>query len=195
VKAEEFTSRITEIIQQAPEQRHRGFSALHDHILDEYLEAVQDMTEEHANCPSSDGRTIAQVVAHIAEWDRYLILAAGEMLAGVEWPQMMKLEGYLESDGRLLSFKNIDAFNQHQVKKYTDVPWNQIQELAVRSALTLHSLMTHPLLLNARILELGRPYDWRLPDGQVIPIPIGWYLWQINLEHEGVDHALDLGIG
>jgi hypothetical protein len=48
----------------------------------------------------SGGLTIAQVVGHIAEWERFTILAAGEIMAGVQWPRIMTLSGYVEPDGR-----------------------------------------------------------------------------------------------
>jgi hypothetical protein len=31
-------------------------------------------------------------------------------------------------------------------------------------------------------------------DEQVVTVPVRCFLWQINLEHEGVDHAADLGM-
>jgi len=194
VKADEFYPRIIESVYQEPDARHREFCALHDQILGEYLDAVRRITPAQACQPGSDGRSIAQVVAHIAEWDRYLVLAAGEMLAGVQWPQMMRFTGYLDTDGEPHSFQSVDDFNAFQFQRYAAVPWDHIRQIAVDTALVLHTLMTHRSLLNTSLLEKGRPYDWRLPDGQVISVPIGWFLWQINLEHEGVDHACDLGI-
>lgn len=195
MKADDYYTRIFEAVQKRPEERHRDFSQLHDQILTEYINAIHSLSAEQACQNSSDGRTLAQVVAHIAEWDRYLVLAAGEMLAGVKWPQMMRFTGYVDSEGETHSFNSIDAFNEYQHQKYAAVPWDSIQETAIDMAVTFHALLTNPALLNTSLLEKGRTYDWKMPNGQVFPVPIGWFLWNINLEHEGVDHALDLGLG
>lgn len=76
------------------------------------------MTIQDATRVGSDGRTLAQVVGHIAEWERFTILAVGEIIAGVHWPRIMNLSGYVEPDGQVREFTSVDAFNDYQAIKH-----------------------------------------------------------------------------
>jgi hypothetical protein len=51
------------------------------------------------------------VVGHIAEWERLALIAFGEIIAGMQWPRMMSLSGYVESDGQGRAFTSVDAFD------------------------------------------------------------------------------------
>ena len=82
-----------------PQERHRRLAALHADVVAGYARAVQAIDAEGGARPGPDGRSVAQVIGHIAEWDRYGILAAGEMLAGVLWPRIMASAGFIEPDG------------------------------------------------------------------------------------------------
>jgi hypothetical protein len=137
---------------------------------------------------------VGQVVGHIAEWERFTILAVGEMIAGVRWPQIMNLSGYIETDGRVREFISVDAFNNYQATKHAAWSWEQIQDLAIYTATTLQVLLAHPTLVSWERLEQTRAYRWRLPNGESVTVPCGWYLWMVTLEHEAVEHAVDLGI-
>src|SRR3989338_11501347 len=60
---------------QNPRERFDQLTKLHSETLALYLPAIQAMTEEQAWKPSSDGRSIALVVAHIMAWEDWQIQA------------------------------------------------------------------------------------------------------------------------
>ena len=192
--SEAFYQRMQEIAAREPAERQRLMTQLHAVVLEEYCAAVGAITPEQAGRRLPEGRTVGQVVGHIGAWDRYLILAAGEMLAGVEWPSIMTLEGYVEADGKRRCFVSVDEFNACQAELHADWPWPSLQSMTLQMAETVYALFTQPGLLTAETLERTRPYVWRLPGDVRLTMPAGWYLWGIALEHEGVEHAADLGI-
>jgi hypothetical protein len=175
-----------------PEERHRRLTAFHGTMLSEYLATVEAITPQAARRTSSDGRTIGQVVGHIAEWERFGLLALGDILAGVRWPRMMSLSGYLEPDGEVRDFTSVDDFNAYQAAKQATWPWEQIQRLAVATATTLHALCTTSGLFSPARLKDTRVYRWSLPQGHALELPVGWYLWMVSLTHAAVEHADDL---
>jgi len=118
MKADAFYQRIVAIAAQSPAERRLSLIHLHTDVVIPYLDAVRAMTAQDATCVSSDGRTLAQVVGHIAEWERFTILAVGEIIAGVRWPQIMNLSGYVEPEGQVRGFASIDAFNAYQAAKH-----------------------------------------------------------------------------
>jgi hypothetical protein len=60
-------------------------------------------------------------------------------------------------------------------------------------ASALHTLFTHPSLLNAHKLEQTKPWQKRLRNGHIIQnITMGWSLWLIVIEHIAVEHAVEL---
>lgn len=191
--ADAFYQRIVKIAAQPPYPRYEVLAEFHTEVVLRYLNTVQIISKREAMRPGSDGRTLAQVIGHIAEWERYTILAAAEMVTGVKWPRMMDLTGYLEPDGRLMDFSSEDDFNAYQAAKQANWPWEQIQELAIHTATALHTMFTQPTILSPDSLQRTKGYDWRLPTGIKLTLPVGWYLWMVTLEHEAVDHAADLG--
>jgi hypothetical protein len=194
MKPEDFYPRIIYTAQQTPEERHRQFRLLHEEVLYSFTAALSRINAAQAEQTGSDGRTIAQIVGHIAEWDRYTLLAFGELLAGVEWPQIMNFNGYLEPDGTSRSFSSVDEFNAYCDKRFEGWDWKRIQNLAMRTAVDIHALLDHPMLLTTHRMEHGRPFTWPLPTGVNLSLPVGWYLWEITLEHEAVEHAHDIGM-
>jgi hypothetical protein len=144
----------------------------------------------------ADRRTIAQIVGHIAAWEQFALLAAGDLLAGVQHPRMVTdLRGFVDSDGSQPQFATIAEYNAYHAAKHAGWTWDQVRPLAAYAATTLHVLFTYPQLLNAQRLEQTRPWYKRLQSGQVIDnIPMGWHLWITMIEHEAVEHALELGL-
>jgi len=155
---------------------------------------VQAITAQQAAEPVADGRTVQQVVGHIAEWERFGILAAGDILAGVAHPRMITtVDGFLQADGQPLAVDGIDAFNEYAAAQHTSRPWIETQTLARETALTLAALFTERALLSAGRLEKTLPFRKRLQNGAVIRnVAMGWNLWITMLEHEAVEHAADL---
>jgi len=172
--------------------RYARLAALHTAVRDDYRDALLAIDERRAAQPATDGRTLAQVVGHIMEWDRYMILGAGELLAGLHWPQMMKYTGFLDVDGSVHQFSGIDDFNARQAEKHAAMPWAEIRERALDAADALYALFTDPGVMSPARLARGNPCPWRLPGQPRLELPVGWVLWGITLEHAGTEHAADL---
>ena len=194
MKPDVFYEQMLERSTESPEIRYEQLTILHRQILVAYLTALQAINASSAACTTSDGRTVSQVVAHIAEWERFTLQAIGEMIAGVKWPQIMTLSGYLEPEGQICDFSSVDEFNAYQAAKYLHQPWEQVRAHAERTAKTLSEAFTSGNLLPPDLLEDTREFAWRLAIGKTITLGCGWYLWMVSLAHESVDHADDLGI-
>ena len=194
MRAEVFYQKIAVIADQSPAKRRFSLIDLHTVVITSYLNAVRAMTAQDAAHISSDGRTLTQVVGHIAEWERFTTLAVGEIITGVGWPQIMNLSGYIEPDGKVREFTSVDAFNDYLATKHAAWSWQQIQDLAIHTAVTLQVLLAHALLVTWERLEQTEVHHWRLPNEMSLAAPCGWYLWMVTLEHEAVEHASDLGI-
>jgi hypothetical protein len=192
MKSDTFYAKILAISNQPADRRVKGMNHLHQECMEVYLEALQKIDASRAAETGSDGRTITQIVGHIAEWDRYTVLAIGEITAGILEPQIMHLKGFIEPDGRILSFKNADDFNAYQAKKYQNASWPEVQMLAIRMAVALQGIFSQPAILPYDLLENTSPYRWRLAGGSLISLPVAWFLWIATLEHEVVEHAVDL---
>jgi hypothetical protein len=195
--AEKFFASVTEIVELPPRTRHERLAALHTEAFHEYCEALQQITLERAAqpaLPGRDERTIAQIVAHIAEWDRFAILSASDMLVGSRHPRMItNLSGYVNSDGQPVAFNSIDEFNAYQVKYYAHHTWEHIRSISLDYATILYVMFLQPALLNAERLESTLPFRKRLANGVVIePIAMGWNLWITMLQHIVVEHAEEL---
>lgn len=193
MEANEFYARVSAILELPPEERHRQLLQLHDDILKRYLPLIQGMDLQFAQRIGHDGRTVAQLVGHIAEWERYTIQAAAEMVCGAAWPRIMQHSGYLEADGTELNFTDVDEFNAYQAGKHAAMPWEQIQQLALQTAPALYAFFSHPALLPAERLEGTHLIQWGLPGYEKRQTSLGWSLWVISLEHLAVAHAEDLG--
>ena len=194
MKAEVLYQKIVAITAQSPAERRLFLVGLHTDVITPYLNAVRAMTAQDAARLSSDSRTLGQVVGHIAEWERFTILAVGEIITGVRWPQIMNLSGYVEPDGQVREFTSVDAFNDYQATKHAAWSWEQIRGLAIQTAATLQILFAHPSLASWECLEQTKVYRWQLPNEMSVSVSCGWYLWMVTLEHEAVEHAVDLGI-
>ena len=72
------------------------------------------------------------------------------------------------------------------------MPWAEIQANALRIATNLHTLLSTPSLITPALLEDTEAISPELYDGLRLPIPSGWFLWHVILDHEAVEHARDL---
>lgn len=192
MKPESFYAKVLATSNQPADRRVKGMNHLHLECLDAYLGAIEKIDNQRASQTGSDGRTLIQIVAHIAEWDRYTALAMGEITAGVLEPQIMHLKGYMEPDGQILSFKNVNEFNAYQAKKYENATWEEVKTLSIRMAYALQGIFSQPAILPYELLERTSPYRWKLAGGSLISLPVAWYLWIVTLEHLVVEHAVDL---
>jgi hypothetical protein len=194
-----FYTRVIRAVNEPPAECHDRLRSLHADIMEDYLEAVERITAEQAAKPvavGEDQRTLAQIVGHIEAWDRFATQSAGDILAGVEHPRMItSVSGFVETDGQMLDFPNVDAFNARQAKIDSQRSWETIQTEAIRIAETFYVLFAHGALLSAKRLEQTKMHQKTLRDGTVIEnIRMGWVLWLIELEHLAVEHAAELGL-
>ncbi len=192
MQAEDFYTRYGSLLALQPEARHAGLCALHAATLAEYTGWLRAIAPEAARSASSDGRSIALVVGHIAAWDRFMLQACGEMLSGVLWPGFMDLKGCLDEDGQRRDFESIDAFNAFHADLQRDRPWEQILAEALDRAAAAYAIYAQPDLLMPERLERTRPTEWGLPGGKRVRAPAGWLIWMVIMEHEAVEHAADL---
>ncbi len=192
MQAEDFYTRYGSLLALQPEDRHAGLCALHAATHAEYSGWLQAITAEAAQSASSDGRSIALVVGHVAAWDRFMLQACGEMLSGAPWPGFMDLKGCLDEDGERRDFESIDAFNAYHADLQRDLPWERIQSEALDRAAAACSVYAQPGLLTPERLERTRPTEWGLPGGKRVRAAVGWQIWMILMEHEAVEHAADL---
>lgn len=193
----EFYPYVMEAMTFPPEARHDRLLQLHARTLDDYRDVVHAFTADQvAQVVPDDGRTLAQIVGHMAGWERFAVLAAGDILAGIEVPRMMRhLEGYLDVEGKSVAFRSVDEFNAYQAEQWGKLSWPQVRAQAVDVASTFYELLVHPSLLNAERLERTRPTPKRFANGERIEeTTMGWSLWLIVLEHQAVDHAAALGL-
>lgn len=174
--------------------RVKGMNRLHLECLNSYLAAIEAIDDIRAVEVCPDGRTLAQIVAHIAEWERYIIQSMGDVISGVRKPFFLTLKGYRDKAGERYDFNSIDDFNEFQAKRYLHTPWSEIKPLAIHTASALQGILSQPILLPFDLMEKTAPYDWHTPGGSIVSIPIAWYLWIVVLEHEVVDHARELGL-
>lgn len=199
LKPESFYARVLRAAEQAPQQRHVELLTLHREVMDDYVGAVECITSQAAAQPvnmGADRRTLGQIVGHFVGWDRFSILAAGDILAGVELPRtVIDQRGFIDTDGRVYDFESVDAFNDWHAERDSQLPWATIQANALETAGIFYALFADPALLNADRLERTPMHEKRLYDGTVIhDIRMGWALWLIELQHYAVEHATELNL-
>lgn len=175
-------------------ERYQSLVKLHQTTLDFYLPAIQAITPEVAASPSSDGRPISLVVAHIMAWEEWQTQIFGDQNREERLRRQMKLQGYYDTDsGKTVDFNGVDDFNGYSAKRYADKPWNEIQQKAIETALQLQSFFPptpNPDWID--FLERTPEHNWKIIPGTVLNVPSGWYLWMVSLEHEAVEHRKDL---
>ena len=130
MKADAFYDRVRTAMEAPPIERHQQLLQLHTEALQTYQKALQQLTDDlvpQLLPNSSDQRTIAEIIGHIAAWDRFALLAAGDILAGIRYPRMVAdLAGYREADGTFPVFASIDDFNAYHVDKYRTWSWQTL---------------------------------------------------------------------
>lgn len=194
MKPDHFYPRILALSHMPAAIRVKGMNRLHLECAEAYLAAIRKISAEQAAISCEDGRTISVLVAHIAEWERYIIQSVGDVISGVRRPFILTLKGYRDMDGARHDFDSIDDFNAFQTKQYQNTQWSEIQPLALHTAGALQSIFSQPVLLPFELMEKTAPYDWHIPGGSIMSMPIIWYLWTVVMEHEVVDHARELGL-
>jgi hypothetical protein len=197
--ADAFYGEIVDIFTLSPRERHAAMVQLHARVRHDYVAAVQNITEHRAGQPLSleaDNRTLAEVVAHITAWERFGIMAAADLLIGLDHLRSVTdVHGYMDQDGRVIDFADVHEFNAYQRQRYATYTWPQIQQEAIDHANILYTLFAQPQLLTAERLERTKPHHKRLRNGALLDqTTMGWCLWVIYLDHEAVEHADALGL-
>lgn len=197
--ADDFYRQIIDIFARSPKERHLGMMKLHEQVVRDYIAAVQKVSEQDSIRPvsiGSDSRTLAEIIAHIAEWERFGIMAAGDILAGLDHPRTVTdVRGFVDTDGRAIDFTDVHEFNAYQRQKNSTWSWLQLQRDAIDYATTLYSLFAYPNLLTAERLERTKPHRKKLRNGEILDnTTMGWCLWVIYLDHEAVEHAKELNL-
>ena len=187
-----YINELRRIFGLAPEPRKVEMMAFHRVVSDAYCSAVKAITSERAEMVSSDGRLLKQVVGHIMEWDRFTFICLGQLLSGVKSRKLLWKNGYVDRLGEPYNFGSLDAFNAFQAERQFSMPWQEIQSNALSMAAKLQSLLSNPTLLTPELLQDTETLSPELYDGLRIPIPSGWFLWHVILDHQGVEHARDL---
>ena len=174
------------------DERKPVLLSIHKDVLEKYLETLMHITPQEAREPGSDGRSISLVVGHIMEWERFFIQSFAEILSGADWSQLLSFSGYVDLDGKVLSFESIDDFNAYQAEKQASWSWERMLSLAVHTAKIMYALLSSDDLFPAERLDQTRDIAWNMPDSPRTTIPLGWYFWQIVIEHTIHHYQLDL---
>ncbi|HMN30912.1 MAG TPA: hypothetical protein PKE45_22345, partial [Caldilineaceae bacterium] len=153
---EQFSQAILDALALPADACYTQFSALHTQLYTAYRTAVGRLSAEEVMAPVSgpgDPRTLAQVVGHIAAWDRFSTQAAGDILGGVTHPRAItSVEGFIDQEGRLHNFRGVDEFNAFFARQQAHLAWLPLQLEAIDAATTLHALFTQPELLTGKRL-------------------------------------------
>lgn len=193
---QEWYGRLIDIASNSDAQeRYADLVQFHQEALDFYLPAVETLTERDAEKPSSDGRLVKLVVAHIMAWEEWQIQVFEDEKGREEHlRQQTKLRGYFDPERKkIVDFDNVDQFNAYQAKKYADWKWEDIQQKAIDTALHLQSLFPDdPPTGWIDFLESAEDHLWKLTPDKTITVQAGWYLWMVSLEHEAIEHRSDL---
>lgn len=200
MNADSFYEQVRIGLGMSPEQRHRHYTKLHTSVLNDYVRAIRFTVTDLAEQPapdSNDPRPLKLIVAQMAEWDRFALSAANDILTGLTMPRLVhNLNGYIDAQGTQHNFDNIESFNKLQMQRYAHVEWIEVQRLAIDLAETLHALFSTPKLITVARLEATAPTSITLKNGEVFQnLTMGWALWLIVMEHSAVEHATELRIG
>lgn len=189
-----FYQQILVGIEYSPEVRYVHYSKLHQSVLNDFTRAIRFIFEDVADAPpveSDEPRSIKLLVAHIAEWGRYALMSAMDILIGLEEPRMINsLDRYVDRNGVERSFESRAAFNAYCDELYADANWFDVQKFALDTADTIHALFTTSNLMTPTRLEATAPTTRTLPSGLVLEeLEMGWVLWILVLEQAAVTYA------
>lgn len=190
-----FYQLLGEIAALPPNERHERMVALHAEVTEGYCSAVARLSEQDAARVGPDGRTVAQVIGHILEWDRFTLLGVGELLAGVEFPRIVNNVGWLDRAGQEYTFESVDEFNAFQAQQALTMEWTDIRDGTIRAARRLQAVFAHPNLVNAELLDRTRPFTFTLGEDLTLTLPVGWYMWMLVVEHQAIEHVDEVGWG
>jgi hypothetical protein len=144
------------------------------------MREVQDLSGEQASMPwTADGRTLKELLGHIASWERWTVAAMREIAAGAREPRIMTLDGYPHGIAR---YASIDAFNAAQMAEARERPWQDVLE---ESSQVFEDLLTAIDATPTASLRDSAPFYWPDIAGTV---PCGVYLLMVASHHYQEEH-------
>ncbi len=155
-----------------------------------YRTVINLITPKQAALPSSDGRSISQVVGHIMAWEQWTKQAFDEIEHGVRLPSIMSLR-YKDSKGGVTQYRDVDQFNAYVAESQNGTPWEQIRAGAIKTSIALESAFENPKI-PFYLVEQTSPFNWTVGDVQFPDLPCGRYLKMVSIHHAGVEHAYTL---
>jgi SAM-dependent methyltransferase len=145
-----------------------------------FMRDLQEMDGERAATPSTpDGRTLKEIVGHIAAWEEWTASALAEVRAGAAEPAIMSLGGYPRGISR---YASIDAFNAARMAEARQRPWAEVLE---DSASAFARMVEEAERTPAAALHATAPFYW--PDlGGTVPCAV--YLLMVAAWHYQEEH-------
>ncbi len=175
-------------------QRYEGLVSLHGTTLEDYINALNQITEEQAEAPGVDGRKRKIVVAHIMGWEEWQTQVFADPQRKERLNKQLHMECYQDPQTeKMMDFPSVDEFNAHQEKLYKNWSWNDIRNKAIATANHLRSFFPdNPSAVWLTFLDSKPTKEWHVTKDITLTVPGAWYLWMVSLEHEAVEHRKDL---
>jgi hypothetical protein len=184
---------LADIAALQSKERYERLLELHKLVVNRYINMVEKLTESDAAARAKgvNKRTKASIVGHILAWEEWQLEVFEDKDPEQRLARELRLEGYVDPEsGKSMDFSSVDDFNAYQDRKYSSWKWKRTQRKAIETTLRFKSFFVERN--NDQFIEFlnNTPMkNWRkLPN----PIPAGWYLWLVSLDHEAVAHVKDL---
>jgi SAM-dependent methyltransferase len=144
------------------------------------LREMQDLDGEQASAPwTADGRSMKEILGHIAGWEEWTAAAFAEIASGVTEPAMMSLAGYPHGIAR---YASIDTFNAARMAEARGRPWS---ELLSDSGATFERMTAEIERTPASAIARTASFFWPDLGGTV---PCGVYLIMVAAYHYQEEH-------
>ncbi len=149
-----------------------------------FMREVQDLDGEQAATPwTPDGRSMKEIVGHIAGWEEWTAAAFGEIAAGAAEPAIMSLGGYPHGIAR---YASIDTFNAARMAEARERPWS---ELLASSDAAFERLIAAVECTPASSTAQTASFFWPDLGGTV---PCGVYLLMVSAYHYQEEHLAEV---
>jgi hypothetical protein len=176
-----FAEEAHDIARQDPEtQTRRALETLRSARFS-FVSAVESLTEEEASAPGPNGKSLKEIVAHMAAWDEWTAAGLREIAHGAMSPSILRLEGH--PDG---PFASVDEFNAASFAWGREQTWASVLD---RSRKAFESLIEAAESLTGADLARTVPYEWRALQ---LTLPAGLYLLLEDARHYAEEHASDV---
>jgi SAM-dependent methyltransferase len=169
-----------------PQQQKRRLIEILRSCRFTFMREVQDVEGERAAAPwTDDGRSLKEILGHIAGWEEWTASAMAEIAAGSREPAIMSLGGYPHGIAR---YASIDAFNAARMAESRERPW---VELLASSDATFDRLIAAIEATAAESIAATASFFWPDLGGTV---PCGVYLVMVAAFHYQEEHLPELAV-